>query len=1350
MTPKLRITVRIFSLALAVLSISVLLTLFPACKMPTFDLDTAEKLAGVNDDGSEYTLTFDSNGGSAIAPQKVAAGGYASQPSDPAKTGYLFGAWYADAGLTTVWTFGTDQVTANVTLYAAWNTYLYTVVFDGQGADTDPVPATIDVISPETNVGTLPAEPALATFHFGGWWTAPGGGGTEFTAGTTVTAPLTVYSFWSAVPTYTVTFESNGGSPVAPETVPDGDLAADPGAPFRPGYAFDGWFADAGLTTPWLFAADTVTADITLYAGWTANSYDIVFDADGGGGAMPLQPVDYDQTVTLDANAFTRTGYSFDGWSLSAGGPLDYFDAASYTHTTDGNVILYARWAANAYNIIFEAEGGSGMMADQPVDYDQTVTLSANAFTLAGYTFDGWSYTSGGAVDHVDSDTYIHTVTADRTLYALWREFYQVTYDGNGHDFGSPPSDLNNYAETDTVTVLAPAPALEKIQDGISLRFSGWNTASDGLGTQYLAGETFAMPPADRTLFAQWEVIGGVGPGGGLVFHDKGSVSEGWRYLEAGPADLSSGILWGGSGILTGTSSNVPGRGKMNTSMIVGVLGTGSSYAARLAYEATDGAMNDWFLPTSTELDLMRTVLYDHVPPLGSFADADYWTSREFAATDSFRIRFTDGSEFATPKTLATVRVRAVRAFKSPAATYTVRYDSNGATGGVVPAVDWNHYEAGENATVRTNSGGLVRTGHNFAGWNTADDGSGTDYAESSTLTMGADNQVLYAKWTPVSYSVTYSGNGHTAGTPPVDGSSYLSGATVTPQALGSLIRLQDGISLRFTGWNQIGGGGGTRQPGVDFAMPAENITLEAIWEVIGGVGPGGGLVFHDKGSVTNGWRYLEAAPVDQSAGINWGPNDTTGATFGDYGDGALNTALIVSSFGAGTYAAKAASDYAGNGFSDWYLPSQAETYRMYQMLHQAGLGGFSPNYYWSSGEGLNVARRVNFADGAIDTATRGNSYRIRSVRAFGSTVPTYIVAYLKNGADSGDAPVDLAHYEPGQTAAALGGAGTMVLSGHSFSGWNTAADGSGTDYPPGSTPAMPSANLVIYAQWAPLFTGGDGSPGTPYLINSPEGLDAIRSDLTASYELVSDIDLGIAPWNSGAGWSPISTFSGTLEGNSHTIYNLFINLSSGAGLFDNTQGAVIQNLTLDSVNITAASGWAGAVAGRTDSIGGGTTIINVSANGTVTGGQQLGGLVGLGQNLSLSRSFADVDVVSTTGPVGGLIGRLSSGTIDNCYALGSVNGDNTVGGLAGLLAGSATNTYAAGAVTGNTDVGGLVGSNMGTVNDSYYDQDTTGQTTGAGMGRTTAQMMIQGDYPGWDFVLIWDIVEGSTYPFLR
>ncbi len=855
-------------------------------------------------------------------------------------------------------------------------------------------------------------------------------------------------------------------------------------------------------------------------------------------------------------------------------------------------------------------------------------------------------------------------------------DLFLLTFDGNGNDGGTPPP-ANDYPEGHAVTLPGNIGSLTNTTPP-GYTFIGWNTQADGLGTSYLVGSVFVMPPAPVRLYANWTDL---------------------------PTYNVSYTALGADG---GTQPNDPNN--YLDGQTVTVRGTGTLF--RTGYSLTGWDDGSFTYPVST----------------GTFS---------IPASDVI---------------LDPVWV--------PVATYTVTYDANAADSGTAPGNQTK--TAGIDLTLETNSGVLAKTGSTFAGWNTQPDGLGVHYAEGAFYTDDA-NLNLYAEWAPITYTLTYDGNGHTAGAVPAAPTDYTDGDLITVLAPGSLERVQDGIQLRFTGWEKIGGGGGTVQPSDTFAMPAEAVTLRAIWDVIGGVGPAGGLVFYDKGVTSDGWRYLEAAPQSTEWTLKvWGGHGTevTGADGTAVGTGKRNSIEVVNQFGATEpfegkpdYAAKLAGDLSEGGYEDWFLPSKDELDLMYTDLHSASIGSFDDDYYWSSSEPDALKAWIQyFLDGSqYGTVSKTNSYRVRAARAFSSVAPTYLVIYAPNGADSGGVPVDVYHYAPGDTVTALSGAGTLALTGHTFTGWNTAADGSGVDYPVGATPTMPNANLVLYAQWAPLFAGGDGSFGNPYKINSPEGLDAIRLDLAADYELVADIDLGVPPWNSGAGWEPISTFSGTLEGNDKIIQNLFIDRTTGVGLFDNTQGATIRNLILDNVNIFASSGWAGAIAGRTDSVGGGTTIVNVSAAGTVTGGQQLGGLVGLGQNLTLTNSFAEVDVVSSADSVGGLVGRFTgTGTIENSYALGSVNGVDSVGGLVGLLDGTVTNTFAAGTVSGSSNVGGLVGTNTGTVNDSYYDQDTTGQTTGAGTGYSTTQMMIQGNYPAWDFAVIWDIVGGVTYPFLR
>ncbi|MES2932200.1 MAG: InlB B-repeat-containing protein, partial [Pseudomonadota bacterium] len=129
------------------------------------------------------------------------------------------------------------------------------------------------------------------------------------------------------------------------------------------------------------------------------------------------------------------------------------------------------------------------------------------------------------------------------------------------------------------------------------------------------------------------------------------------------------------------------------------------------------------------------------------------------------------------------------------------------------------------------NSGALVKAGSTFAGWNTAANGSGTSQAAASTFAMPGANVTLYAQWTLIpTYSVTYSGNGSTGGTVPVDAATYANGATVTVTGnSGALVK----TGYTFAGWNTAADGSGTaRAAASNFAMGSAAVTLYAQWTV--------------------------------------------------------------------------------------------------------------------------------------------------------------------------------------------------------------------------------------------------------------------------------------------------------------------------------------------------------------------------------------------------------------------------------------------------------------------------------------------------------------------------------------
>ncbi|MCJ7656815.1 MAG: InlB B-repeat-containing protein, partial [Candidatus Atribacteria bacterium] len=189
--------------------------------------------------------------------------------------------------------------------------------------------------------------------------------------------------------------------------------------------------------------------------------------------------------------------------------------------------------------------------------------------------------------------------------------------------------------------------------------------------------------------------------------------------------------------------------------------------------------------------------------------------------------------------------------------------------------------------------------------------------------------------------TVTYNGNGHTAGTVPVDPSSpYQSGATVTVLGnTGDMTGINSGgTSYYFTGWNtKADGSGAYHTEGSTFTMGVSNVMLYAQWTpyVLRDIGPAGGYIFYDKGYYSYGWRYLEAAPSDQSASTEWGCYGVLipGADGTAVGTGVQNTIDIEAGCATVGTAADICANLGLSGYSDWFLPSKDELNLMYTNL---------------------------------------------------------------------------------------------------------------------------------------------------------------------------------------------------------------------------------------------------------------------------------------------------------------------------------------------------------------------------------------------------------------------------------
>jgi filamentous hemagglutinin family protein len=253
--------------------------------------------------------------------------------------------------------------------------------------------------------------------------------------------------------------------------------------------------------------------------------------------------------------------------------------------------------------------------------------------------------------------------------------------------------------------------------------------------------------------------------------------------------------------------------------------------------------------------------------------------------------------------------------------------------------------------------------------------------------------------------------------------------------------------------------------------------------------------------------------------------------------------------------------------------------------------------------------------------------------------------------------------------------------------------------------------------------------------ITNTHQLQLMAMDLGANYKLASAIDFssGLAAggkypgmWSS-SGFSPIGNlstqFTGSLDGQSHVISNLAINLPSDAyiGLFGSIgTGGSVSNLGLQNATITGL-GYVGGLTGFNSG-----SISSVSVSGAITGSLRVGGLVGQNNfNASISNASASGTVVASIGYAGGLVGVNNLGSISGSFATVDVSGNGTgtapFGGLVGWNNGTTSiiqNSYATGTVnsgTGSTRTGGLVGQNNGKVFDSYATGAVSGGTQGTG-----------------------------------
>ena len=385
------------------------------------------------------------------------------------RTGYTQTGWATVDGGEKVYDLGaTYTADEAITLYPVWTANQYTVTLDSNGGGAV-TPSTVTATY-DQSLNNLPV-PKRLRYVFSGWYDSQIGGKQyvnadgHSTARYDKTENCTLYAQWSYAPLCTVTFDPNGGTLTGAATSSEQQNApiAQPADPTREGHFFLGWYKDSACTQPWDFR-DWVTGNMTLYAGWRANSYTITFNTAGGSAIDPITQ-DYGTTINAPA-APTKTGYTFIGWDKTIPATMPA-----------GDMTITAQWSINQYTLSFDTAGGSAI---GPITQDYGTTINAPAApTKTGYTFIGWEPELPA------------TMPAENvTVTAQWRiNSYTVSLDPNGGRVS--PDALS-------VTYLTPYGSLPTPVRS-DYRFDGWY-----LGDEKIEAQTVMTQAANHTLTARW------------------------------------------------------------------------------------------------------------------------------------------------------------------------------------------------------------------------------------------------------------------------------------------------------------------------------------------------------------------------------------------------------------------------------------------------------------------------------------------------------------------------------------------------------------------------------------------------------------------------------------------------------------------------------------------------------------------------------------------------------------------------------------------------------------------------------------------------------------------------------
>ena len=800
-------------------------------------------------DPNYYEILFDANGGSTpsypldyvyFGSDYLDDSGWCfDECHDEARTqkaGYNFEGYFTEDGEQIldenyVWIWGSSCVDVNgywcypddITFYAQWTPASYTVTFDANGGTCA---TTNKTVTYDSTYGTLPT-PTMTGYAFKGWYTSLSGG-TQITSATQMTTAKahTLYARWE-IEKYTLTFDANGGNcDTASKDINYGVAYGTLPTPVRPGYIFEGWYsAKTGGDKITTSTVVSNAASHTIYARWTAISYTIVFDANGGTGSMSNIAAVYDQNVTLNGNVFTRDGYVFKGWSTSPTATTatytDKQSVSNLTTTNGGSVKLYAVWELQKFTVTFDGNGGTTSITSKDFIYGSLVDLTVKA-SKNGYTFVGWATTK----DATTTLTEFVMPAENVTLYAVYSI---VVSDIGNHDYPGYDIDgkaneaylivweignLDNYRQyqlsytyevgTMKYRYTLDATDVSDFTDGLS-GYGYSVVVYDNAGNRKVIFGGEDLPDPDPTVYLQ--KVEHYYTGQDVSFAtDTKEIEEGQEFDPSVYVKAITGFT------ASGNVSKYVVTGPKTTKIYY----TPNEYT--VFFDANGG-----YCDTES-----KTVIYNE--PYGELPGATR-TGYSFGGwlNESGNI-VTSGTLYTTlgDSTLTAVWVPNV---------FEVTLDNQGAdTAGTTAyyvKYDINNYSSMACTSVITSVVKPTRVGYIFKGYYTKTNGQGTCYVNENGVILSQANTftkdvTLFAKWEAIDYTIEYNANGG-SGSMESTSAIYDKETVLAPNEFTNK-------GHAFKGWATTPGGAVVYENGEVIknlsATDGATVILYAVWEV--------------------------------------------------------------------------------------------------------------------------------------------------------------------------------------------------------------------------------------------------------------------------------------------------------------------------------------------------------------------------------------------------------------------------------------------------------------------------------------------------------------------------------------